>query len=90
MVGFARSAGGFFTFHLFQYMAFLAMQVSFPEIDLKDSRVKVTDTSQSFFRMFGILCTNFDMAFRLATFFIPNMISYAGRSFHSNFFLKGH
>lgn len=33
---------------------------------------------QGFFRTFGIMCTNFDSAFRLATFFIPNMIQYAG------------
>ena len=35
-------------------------------------------TMQGFFRTFGIMCTNFDSAFRLATFFIPNMIQYAG------------
>ena len=35
-------------------------------------------TMQGFFRTFGIICTNFDSAFRLATFFIPNMILYAG------------
>ena len=33
---------------------------------------------QGFFRTFGIICTNFDSAFRLATFFIPNMIQYGG------------
>ena len=33
---------------------------------------------QGFFRTFGFMCTNFDSAFRLATFFIPNMIQYAG------------
>lgn len=33
---------------------------------------------QGFFRTFGIMCSNFDSAFRLATFFIPNMIQYAG------------
>jgi len=54
----ARSAGGFFTFHLFTYAAFLAMQ--------------------GFFRTLGLLCTNFDSAFRVATMFVPNMISYAG------------
>ncbi|KAI0673639.1 ABC-2 type transporter-domain-containing protein [Trametes maxima] len=53
-----RSAGGFFTFHLFIYLGFLTMQ--------------------GFFRTFGNMCTNFDSAFRLATFFIPNMIQYAG------------
>ncbi|EMD42318.1 hypothetical protein CERSUDRAFT_79900 [Gelatoporia subvermispora B] len=58
MAGLARSAGGFFTFHLFTYMAFLTMQ--------------------GFFRTFGVMCSNFDTAFRLATFFIPNMIQYAG------------
>ncbi|KAH8101046.1 P-loop containing nucleoside triphosphate hydrolase protein, partial [Phellopilus nigrolimitatus] len=31
-----------------------------------------------FFRTMGLLCTNFDSAFRIATFFVPNMISYAG------------
>ena len=54
----ARSAGGFFTFHLFVYMTYLAMQ--------------------GFFRTFGLLCINFDSAFRLATFFLPNMIQYTG------------
>lgn len=34
---------------------------------------------QAFFRFFGVLCTSFDVAFRLATFFIPNFISYAGQ-----------
>ncbi|OCH88753.1 hypothetical protein OBBRIDRAFT_820018 [Obba rivulosa] len=58
MSGLARSAGGFFTYHLFTYMAFLTMQ--------------------GFFRTFGVMCSNFDTAFRLATFFIPNMIQYAG------------
>ncbi|KAJ3718556.1 ABC-2 type transporter-domain-containing protein [Lentinula raphanica] len=53
-----RSAGGFFTFHIFNYVAFLTMQ--------------------GFFRTFGQLCTNFDSAFRLATFFIPNFIEYTG------------
>ena len=33
---------------------------------------------QGFFRTFGIMCTNFDSAFRLATFFIPNVVQYAG------------
>lgn len=54
----ARSAGGFFTFHLFVYVTFLAMQ--------------------GFFRTFGLVCINFDSAFRLATFFLPNMIQYTG------------
>ena len=54
----ARSAGGFFTFHLFIYMAYLVMQ--------------------GFFRTFGLLCISFDGAFRLATFFLPNMIQYTG------------
>ncbi|KAH9929730.1 ABC-transporter [Fomitopsis serialis] len=35
-------------------------------------------TMQGFFRTFGFMCTNFDSAFRLATFFLPNMIMYAG------------
>ncbi|KAI0830812.1 ABC-2 type transporter-domain-containing protein [Trametes gibbosa] len=58
MSNLARSAGGFFTYHLFIYLGFLTMQ--------------------GFFRTFGIMCTNFDSAFRLATFFIPNMIQYGG------------
>ncbi|KAF7797165.1 hypothetical protein EIP86_008357 [Pleurotus ostreatoroseus] len=33
---------------------------------------------QGFFRSFGLLCSNFDSAFRLATFFVPNMIQYIG------------
>ncbi|CAK5280362.1 unnamed protein product, partial [Mycena citricolor] len=58
MTHLARSAGGFFTFHLFAYVAYLTMQ--------------------GFFRTFGVLCTNFDVAFRLAVFFIPNFIEYTG------------
>ncbi|KAL5519561.1 SNQ2_2 [Sanghuangporus vaninii] len=54
----ARSAGGFFTFHLLVQIGFLSMQ--------------------GFFRLLGSLCINFDSAFRIATFFIPNMVSYAG------------
>ncbi|KIJ32383.1 hypothetical protein M422DRAFT_265882, partial [Sphaerobolus stellatus SS14] len=53
-----RSAGAFFTFHLFQFTSFLAMQ--------------------SFFRFFGVACTSFDVAIRLATVFMPNFISYVG------------
>lgn len=53
-----RSAGGFFTFHLFNYVAYLSMQ--------------------GFFRTFGLVCKNFDVAFRLGTFFIPNFIEYSG------------
>ncbi|KAG6874373.1 hypothetical protein C0995_015109 [Termitomyces sp. Mi166 len=33
---------------------------------------------QGFFRTFGLICSNFDSAFRLAVFFIPNFIQYAG------------
>ena len=33
---------------------------------------------QGFFRTFGLMCTNFDVAFRLATFFVPIMIVYTG------------
>ncbi|PCH34093.1 hypothetical protein WOLCODRAFT_87269 [Wolfiporia cocos MD-104 SS10] len=58
MANLARNGGGFWTFHLIIYMAFLTMQ--------------------GFFRTFGFMCTNFDAAFRLATFFIPNMILYVG------------
>ncbi|KAJ7755026.1 ABC-2 type transporter-domain-containing protein [Mycena maculata] len=53
-----RSAGGFWTFHLFNYIAYLTMQ--------------------GFFRTFGLLCTNFHTAFRLAVFFIPNFVEYTG------------
>ncbi|KAG5652201.1 hypothetical protein H0H81_005936 [Sphagnurus paluster] len=56
--GFHRSAGGFFTFHLFSYVAYLCLQ--------------------GFFRTFALLCPNFDVAFRLAVFFIPNFIQYNG------------
>ncbi|KAK7025463.1 ATP-binding cassette transporter snq2 [Paramarasmius palmivorus] len=58
MANLDRSAGGFFTFHIFNWIAFLSMQ--------------------GFFRTFGLFCTNFDSAFRLATFFIPNFIQYSG------------
>jgi ATP-binding cassette subfamily G (WHITE) protein 2 (SNQ2) len=61
MTNLSRSAGGFFTFHLFQYVAFLAMQVDSPEHDMQTARSHVL---QSFFRLFGILCSNFDTAFR--------------------------
>ncbi|EGO05281.1 hypothetical protein SERLA73DRAFT_157866 [Serpula lacrymans var. lacrymans S7.3] len=54
----SRTAGGFWTFHLFNYVAFLTMQ--------------------GFFRTFGLLCANFDTAFRVATFFMPNIIQYTG------------
>ena len=53
MSGLYRSAGAFFTFHLFNYIAYLVMQ--------------------GFFRTFGLMCFNFDSAFRLAVFFIPNL-----------------
>ncbi|KAF8583992.1 hypothetical protein K439DRAFT_1617076 [Ramaria rubella] len=46
MTNLSRSAGGFFTFHLFQFTVFLAMQ--------------------AFFRFFGVLCTNFNVAFSYA------------------------
>ncbi|KAF9010854.1 ABC-2 type transporter-domain-containing protein [Cyathus striatus] len=58
MVGLHRSAGAFFTFHLFNYIAYLTMQ--------------------GFFRTFGLICFNFDSAFRLAAFFIPNFVQYSG------------
>ena len=53
-----RSAGAFFTFHLFSYLSFLTMQ--------------------SFFRVMGLLCMNYDQSFRLAVFFIPKVIQYIG------------
>ncbi|KAJ6601432.1 ABC-2 type transporter-domain-containing protein [Mycena vulgaris] len=58
MTNLNRSAGGFWTFHLFNYIAYLTMQ--------------------GFFRTFGLLCTNFHTAFRLAVFFIPNFVEYTG------------
>ena len=36
---------------------------------------------QGFFRTFGQLCSNFDQAFRLGSFFIPNIIFCASPSF---------
>lgn len=56
--GLHRSGGAFWTFHLFNYLAYLVMQ--------------------GFFRTFGLICFNFDSAFRLAVFFIPNFIEYTG------------
>jgi len=53
MSGLHRSGGAFWTFHLFNYLAYLVMQ--------------------GFFRTFGLMCFNFDSAFRLAVFFIPNL-----------------
>lgn len=35
---------------------------------------------QGFFRLLGVLCNNFDQAFRLGSFFVPNMILYTGWS----------
>ncbi|KAI0347995.1 ABC-transporter [Trametopsis cervina] len=58
MAGLARNGGAFFTWELFSYVAFLAMQ--------------------GFFRTFGLMCTNFDGAFRLSVFFVPNMVQYIG------------
>lgn len=58
MTNLARSAGGFWTFHLFVYTGYLALQ--------------------GFFRTLGLLCVNFDSAFRLATVFVPNMMQYTG------------
>ncbi|KAG2022687.1 ABC transporter [Coprinopsis cinerea AmutBmut pab1-1] len=58
MAGLHRSAGAFFTFHLFNYVGFLVMQ--------------------SFFRTFGLICFDFNHAFRLGVFFIPNFIQYCG------------
>ncbi|KAJ7269337.1 ABC-2 type transporter-domain-containing protein [Mycena haematopus] len=58
MANLNRTAGGFWTFHLFNYVAYLTMQ--------------------GFFRTFGVLCTNFHVAFRLSVFFIPNFIEYTG------------
>jgi ATP-binding cassette, subfamily G (WHITE), member 2, SNQ2 len=63
--GMHRSAGAFFTFHLFNYVVYLAMQ--------------------GFFRTFGLICVNFDSAFRLAVFFIPNLLAYP---IFSQFFLS--
>ncbi|TFY82436.1 hypothetical protein EWM64_g1573 [Hericium alpestre] len=53
-----RSGSAFWTFHLFNYLAFLAMQ--------------------GFFRSFGLFCSNYDTAFRLSVFFIPNLIQSTG------------
>ena len=35
---------------------------------------------QGFFRLLGILCNNFHQAYRLGSFFVPNMILYTGES----------
>ncbi|KAI6015643.1 pleiotropic drug resistance ABC transporter [Pisolithus marmoratus] len=58
MANLARSAGGFWTFHLFVYTGYLALQ--------------------GFFRTLGLLCVNFDSAFRLIALFVPNMMQYTG------------
>ncbi|KAG9049169.1 hypothetical protein FS837_010988 [Tulasnella sp. UAMH 9824] len=58
MTGLRRTAGAFFTFHIFIYLEFLTMQ--------------------GFFRTIGVVCPNFDSAFRLASFLLPNLFSYAG------------
>ena len=74
MTHLARSAGGFFTFHLFQFMAFLCMQVRGLQRQLETGTL--TCVFQSFFRLFGILCSNFDTAFR----FVRHKIITAWRS----------
>lgn len=33
---------------------------------------------QGFFRTFGLMFSSFDAAFRIAAFFVPNMIQYVG------------
>lgn len=58
LTGLYRSGGAFWTFHLFSYIAFLAIQ--------------------GLFRTLGLLCFNFESAFRLVTFFVPNFILYLG------------
>ncbi|KAI6133706.1 pleiotropic drug resistance ABC transporter [Pisolithus croceorrhizus] len=58
MTNLARSAGGFWTFHLFVYTGYLALQ--------------------GFFRTLGLLCVNFDSAFRLVAVFVPNLMQYTG------------
>jgi len=58
LAGLHRSAGGFFTFHLFSYMSYLSIQ--------------------GLFRTFGLICFNFESAFRLASFIMPNFILYLG------------
>lgn len=58
MVGLDRSGGGFWTFHLFAYGGFLAIQ--------------------GFFRTFGMICANFDVAIRVAILFVPSIIQYSG------------
>jgi ATP-binding cassette subfamily G (WHITE) protein 2 (SNQ2) len=44
----ARSAGSFWTFHFYNYFAFIVMQ--------------------AFFRFLGLVCANFDSAFRIGAF----------------------
>lgn len=61
MANLHRSAGGFWAFHLFNYVAFLTMQ--------------------GFFRTFGMFCRNFDSAFRIGVFVMPNM--YVSFSIHA-------
>lgn len=78
MAGLSRNGGGFFTFHLFVsnhfgfHLAILRTNVVHHKIYLAYL------TMQGFFRTFGLMCTSFDSAFRLATFFIPNMVQYTG------------
>lgn len=33
---------------------------------------------QGFFRTFGLFCANYDSAFRLSSFFVPNLVMYVG------------
>ncbi|KAL0951841.1 hypothetical protein HGRIS_008502 [Hohenbuehelia grisea] len=58
MSGLHRSGGAFWTFHLFNFLAFLVMQ--------------------GFFRTIGLLCSDFNSAFRMSALFIPNMVEYSG------------
>jgi ATP-binding cassette subfamily G (WHITE) protein 2 (SNQ2) len=72
MTNLNRSAGGFWTFHLFNYIAYLTMQGT-QCFNTDGSRNSDLFLCAGFFRTFGLICTNFDVAFRLAVFFIPNL-----------------
>ncbi|KAF9236851.1 ABC-2 type transporter-domain-containing protein [Melanogaster broomeanus] len=81
--GFYRPAALVFA-NFFADIPFSAVRVFIFDLILVDSSLSTLFvylgflTMQGFFRTFGLLCVNFDSAFRLATFFLPNMIQYTG------------
>ncbi|KAF7347495.1 Pleiotropic drug resistance ABC transporter protein [Mycena venus] len=76
MSGLSRTAGGFWTFHVF---ALPGLPRAPRWVMLFSSvHIRLICPLSGFFRTFGVLCTNFHVAFRLAVFAIPNFVEYTG------------